>query len=203
MTSWLFATGQIGLLGTKASWQLMRECDTFLMIGSTFPYSEFLPKEGQAKAVQIDLDPTMLSLRYPMDVALTGDAAATLAALLPLLTPSRAAPGARPSRRMSATVGGRRRRARISPPIRSIPNCSSGNFPAACPDDAIFAVDTGMSTTFFARAVKMRRGMKTRDLRHAGHHGAGGVLCRWRRNSPFPTGPLSPLSATARCRCWA
>ena len=63
----------------------MKDCDTFLMVGSSFPYSEFLPKEGQAKSVQIDIDPAMLSLRYPMDVALTGDAAATLSALLPML----------------------------------------------------------------------------------------------------------------------
>src|SRR6201992_1091856 len=80
-----FSTGQIGLLGTKSSWEMMRDCDTLLMVGTTFPYSEFLPKEGQAKCVQIDLDPTILSLRYPADVALAGDAAATLKSLLPLL----------------------------------------------------------------------------------------------------------------------
>ena len=68
-----FSTGQIGLLGTTASYRLMSECDTLLMIGSTFPYSEFLPKEGQAKGVQIDTNPEMLSLRYPMDVALVGE----------------------------------------------------------------------------------------------------------------------------------
>src|SRR3569833_4173983 len=80
-----FSTGQIGLLGTKASWEMMKGCDTLLMIGTTFPYSEFLPKEGQAKCVQIDIDPTMLSLRYPADMALVGDARATLKALLPML----------------------------------------------------------------------------------------------------------------------
>ena len=81
-----YSTGQIGLLGTTASYKMMRDCDALLMIGSTFPYSEYLPKEGQAKAVQIDIDPTVLSLRYPSDVALQGDAAATLDHLLPLLT---------------------------------------------------------------------------------------------------------------------
>jgi pyruvate dehydrogenase (quinone) len=80
-----YVTGQIGLLGTKASYTLMQECDTLLMIGSTFPYSEYLPEEGKARAVQIDLDPRMLSLRYPVDVALVGDAASTLRALLPFL----------------------------------------------------------------------------------------------------------------------
>ncbi len=81
-----WVTGSIGLLGTKPSWKLMSECDTLLMIGSGFPYSEFLPKEGQARGVQIDIEPDMLSLRYPMEVGLVGDAAETLRALLPLLT---------------------------------------------------------------------------------------------------------------------
>ncbi|HEX4343203.1 MAG TPA: thiamine pyrophosphate-dependent enzyme, partial [Verrucomicrobiae bacterium] len=80
-----FVTGSIGLLGTKPSWDMMTGCDTLLMIGTSFPYSEFLPEEGQAKCVQIDIDPRMLSLRYPADVALHGDAARTLQALAPLL----------------------------------------------------------------------------------------------------------------------
>src|SRR3954470_19851293 len=80
-----FVTGAIGLLGTKPSWDLMMECDTLLMVGSSFPYSEFLPKEGSARGVQIDLDGRMLSLRYPMEVNLCGDSAETLRALVPLL----------------------------------------------------------------------------------------------------------------------
>jgi pyruvate dehydrogenase (quinone) len=80
-----WVTGSIGLLGTEPSYKLMTECDTLLMIGSGFPYSEFLPKEGQARGVQIDLSPDMLSLRYPMEVNLVGDASETLDALLPLI----------------------------------------------------------------------------------------------------------------------
>ena len=80
-----WVTGSIGLLGTKPSYDLMMECDTLLMIGSGFPYSEFLPKEGNARGVQIDLKADMLSLRYPMEVNLVGDSAETLRALLPLL----------------------------------------------------------------------------------------------------------------------
>ena len=80
-----YVTGSIGLLGTKPTYQMMMECDTLLMIGSSFPYIEYLPEEGQAKAVQIDIAPRMLGLRYPMDVNLHGDAATTLRALLPLL----------------------------------------------------------------------------------------------------------------------
>jgi pyruvate dehydrogenase (quinone) len=78
-------TGSIGLLGTKPSWKLMSECDTLLMVGSSFPYSEWLPEEGKARGVQLDIDPRMLSIRYPMEVGLVGDAKETLRELLPLL----------------------------------------------------------------------------------------------------------------------
>src|SRR5919108_1698855 len=80
-----FVTGAIGLLGTKPSWELMTGCDTLFMIGSSFPYSEFLPEEGKAKGVQIDIDGRLIGIRYPMDVHLVGDAKETLRALLPLL----------------------------------------------------------------------------------------------------------------------
>ena len=80
-----FVTGSIGLLGTKPSWTLMNECDTVLMVGSSFPYSEWLPKPGQARGVQIDIDGRMLSIRYPMECALVGDARETLVELMPLL----------------------------------------------------------------------------------------------------------------------
>jgi pyruvate dehydrogenase (quinone) len=82
-----YCTGSIGLLGTKPSWTLMNECDTFLMVGSSFPYSEFLPEPGQARGVQIDLDGRMLNIRYPMELGLIGDAKSTLEELVPLLEP--------------------------------------------------------------------------------------------------------------------
>ena len=80
-----YVTGCIGLLGTKPSWDLMAGCDTLLMVGSSFPYSEFLPKEGKAKGIQIDIDGRMLGIRYPMEVHLQGDSKETLRALIPLL----------------------------------------------------------------------------------------------------------------------
>jgi pyruvate dehydrogenase (quinone) len=80
-----FVTGSIGLLGTKPSWTLMNECDTLLMVGSSFPYSEWLPKPGQARGVQIDIDGRMLSIRYPMECPLVGDAKETLRELIQLL----------------------------------------------------------------------------------------------------------------------
>src|ERR671925_1428456 len=80
-----YTTGSIGLLGTKPSQQALEECDTLLMVGTSFPYIEFLPKPGQARGVQIDCDPTRIGLRYPVEVGLAGDARATVAALLPHL----------------------------------------------------------------------------------------------------------------------
>ncbi|HEX8608894.1 MAG TPA: thiamine pyrophosphate-binding protein, partial [Pedobacter sp.] len=81
-----YVTGSIGLLGTKPSWEMIEGCDTLLMIGSSFPYSEFLPEPGKARGVQIDIDGRMLSLRYPMEVNLLGDSKSTLQALIPMLS---------------------------------------------------------------------------------------------------------------------
>jgi pyruvate dehydrogenase (quinone) len=81
-----YVTGSIGLLGTRPSYELMMNCDTLLTVGSSFPYTQFLPGLGQAKAVQIDIDPSLIGMRYPYEVNLVGDAAATLRALIPLLT---------------------------------------------------------------------------------------------------------------------
>src|SRR5205085_4342087 len=80
-----FTTGGIGLLGTKPSQEAIENCDTLLMVGSSFPYIEFLPKPGQARSVQIDLDPIKIGLRYSVDAGLVGDSRRTLEALLPLL----------------------------------------------------------------------------------------------------------------------
>ena len=90
-----WVTGSLGLLGTKPSWDLMKGCDTFLMVGSAFPYSEFLPNPGDARGVQIDIDGTPVSLRYPMEVNLVGDSAMTLAR-------AAAATGAESRRRLAA-----------------------------------------------------------------------------------------------------
>jgi pyruvate dehydrogenase (quinone) len=84
-----YTTGGIGLLGTAPSIDAMKECDTLIMIGTSFPYMDFYPKPGDAKCVQIELDPTRIGLRYPVDVGLLGDAKTILAALLPLLKPKK------------------------------------------------------------------------------------------------------------------
>ena len=81
--SWV--TGSIGLLGTRPSYELMTGCDTLLTVGSSFPYTQFMPEFGQARAVQIDIDPSLVGMRYPYEVNLVGDAATTLRALIPML----------------------------------------------------------------------------------------------------------------------
>lgn len=155
--SWV--TGSIGLLGTETSYKLMTECDTLLMIGSGFPYSEFLPKEGQARGVQIDLQPDMLSLRYPMEVNLVGDAAETLAALLPLLEH-------KTSRKWRKKVEGwhatwektleKRALAKANPinPQRVVYELSP-----RLPEHAIITSDSGSCANWFARDLKIRSGM--------------------------------------------
>jgi pyruvate dehydrogenase (quinone) len=80
-----YVTGSIGLLGTRPSYEMMRRCDTLLTVGSSFPYTQFLPDFGQARGVQIDIDGSLIGMRYPYEVNLVGDAAATLRALIPLL----------------------------------------------------------------------------------------------------------------------
>src|SRR5205809_6927934 len=80
-----YTSGGIGLLGTRPSQEALEECDTLLMVGTSFPYIEYYPKPGQARAVQIELDPMRIGLRYPVEVGLVGDSCRTLQELLPLL----------------------------------------------------------------------------------------------------------------------
>src|SRR5690348_12600039 len=155
-----WVTGSIGLLGTEPSWKLMNECDTLLMIGSGFPYSEFLPKEGQARGVQIDIAPDMLSLRYPMEVNLVGDAAETLRALLPLLK-SRKGDG-QWRKTVENNVKGwwktlQDRAMADAVPVN--PQRVTWELSPRLPDRAIVTSDSGSCANWFARDLKMRRDM--------------------------------------------
>ncbi|HUJ58567.1 MAG TPA: thiamine pyrophosphate-requiring protein [Kofleriaceae bacterium] len=154
-----FVTGAIGLLGTEPSDQLMEHCDTLLMIGSSFPYSEFLPKPGKARGVQIDLSPRMLSLRYPMDVSLHGDAAQTLRALMPLLD-------RKPDHRWRARIAEWNERwwkmmeERAFASARPInPQRVFWELSSRLPDDAILTADSGSCAGWWARDLKIRTGM--------------------------------------------
>ena len=154
-----YVTGPIGLLGSKPSYALMTGCDTLLMVGSGFPYSEFMPEEGQARGVQIDIEPDMLSLRYPMEVNLVGDAAETLRLLLPLLVRKK-------DRRWRSEVETEvaewwkvlERRA-LQPAIPSTRSASPGSFRRDCPMEPSSPAIQDRAQTGTRETLKMRRGM--------------------------------------------
>jgi pyruvate dehydrogenase (quinone) len=153
-----YTTGGIGLLGTRPSQEALEECDTLLMVGTSFPYIEFLPRPGQARAVQIELDPARIGLRYPVEVGLVGDSRATLGALLPLLR-------ARPERPFLARAQERmaewrrlmdERGSRRDSPMK--PQFLARELGLRLRDDAIVACDSGTIATWWARYIPARRG---------------------------------------------
>jgi pyruvate dehydrogenase (quinone) len=154
-----WVTGSIGLLGTLPSYDLMERCDTLLMVGSNFPYSEWLPEPGQARGVQIDIDARLIGNRYPMEVNLVGDAADTLRALIPLLE-------RKPDRSWREEIeSGVARWWRIldeqahqpADPIN--PQLVFHELSSRLPDGVILTSDSGSATDWWARHVKVRRGM--------------------------------------------
>lgn len=154
-----WVTGCIGLLGTKPSYDMMMDCDTLLMVGSSFPYGEFLPREGQARGVQIDIDGKMLSLRYPVEVNLIGDSAETLRALIPFLqrkTDRSWREKIESNYRDWWKVVEARCMASADPlnPERIFWELSS-----RLPNNSILAGDAGTATNWYGQIIKMRRGM--------------------------------------------
>lgn len=154
-----FVTGAIGLLGTQPSWQLMKGCDTLLMVGSSFPYAEFLPREGQARGVQVDLDGRRLSIRYPMEVNLVGDSRATLQALLPLLEP-KTDRGWREEIEAQVARWWQVLEARAMNEAEPInPQRVFWELSPRLPDGCILTCDSGTSAAWYARDLKLRAGM--------------------------------------------
>ena len=154
-----FCTGSIGLLGTKPSWEMMNECDTLLMVGSSFPYSEFLPKEGQARGVEIDIDPKMMSVRYPMEMNLVGDSAETLRALAPMLQ-RKQDPQWRERIENNVAEWWEVLEARAmneADPIN--PQRVFWELSPRLPDNCIIVADSGSAANWYARDLKIRRGM--------------------------------------------
>ena len=155
-----WVTGSIGLLGTEPSYNLMMECDTLLMVGSAFPYSEFLPVEGKARGIQIDIDASMLSMRFPMEVGLVGDAQETLRALLPRLRQKTAGEWRKTIednvRHWWKTLEHRARQ-----PAKPInPQRVTWELSPRLPERAVITSDSGSCANWYARDLKMRRGMK-------------------------------------------
>jgi pyruvate dehydrogenase (quinone) len=154
-----YVTGSIGLLGTRPSYEMMIECDTLLMVGSGFPYSEFLPEEGQARGVQIDIDPKMLSIRYPMEVNLVGDSATTLKALVPLIK-RKSDRSWREKIEKNVKAWWKTLEAIAHEPGEPInPQRVFWELSPKVPDRCIFTADSGSGTNWYARDIKIRRGM--------------------------------------------
>lgn len=154
-----YVTGSIGMLGTEASWNLMNNCDTLFVVGSNFPYAEFLPAPGVARGVQIDLKAQNLSLRYPVEVGLLGESACTLRELIPLLERKTDRAWRERVQEMvhdsdsaleaQANVPGRP----VNP--QKVFRALSGGLP----ERSIITADSGTSTVWFARHLRMRRDM--------------------------------------------
>ncbi len=155
-----FVTGSIGLLGTRPSYELMQGCDTLLTVGSSFPYTQFLPEFDQARAVQIDHDASFVGLRYPFEVNLVGDAAATLRRLIPLL---RRKADRSWQQEVEATVARwwqvmERRAHTAADPIN--PEKVFWELSSRLPDDAMLAADSGTSANWYARYLRFHGQMR-------------------------------------------
>ena len=155
-----YTTGAIGLLGTKPSQEALEECDTLLMVGTSFPYIEYLPKPGQARGVQIDANPTRIGLRYPVEVGLVGDSRITLRKLLPLLTRNQdrdflktAQEGMNEWWKLIEEQG-----SRLDKPMK--PQVIAWELSKRLTPDAIVSADSGTIATWFARQIRARRGQK-------------------------------------------
>ena len=153
-----YTTGGIGLLGTKPSQEALEACDTLLIVGSSFPYIEFFPKPGQARGVQIDLDPVRMGLRYPIEVGLVGDSRATLRELLPLLKKNKhrgfledAQKGMKEWRELMDAQA-----SRLDLPMK--PQVVAWELGKRLRDDAIISCDSGTNTSWFARHIPIKRG---------------------------------------------
>ncbi|MBV8480543.1 MAG: thiamine pyrophosphate-requiring protein, partial [Actinobacteria bacterium] len=153
-----YVTGSVGLLGTIPSSELLGGCDTLLMVGTSFPYAEFLPKEGQARCVEIDIDAAFIGIRYPADVMLVGDSKETLRALVPHLI-RKEDRGWRDGIEKSVTRWWEiveKRALEDATPMN--PQRVAHELSAVLPEDAIVTADSGSSTNWYARQVKLRKG---------------------------------------------
>ncbi|MEW2075869.1 thiamine pyrophosphate-requiring protein [Streptomyces sp. NPDC013433] len=155
-----YVTGAIGLLGTRPSYELMRDCDTLLMIGSSFPYTQFMPELDQARGVQIDIDPHMIGLRYPFEVNLVGDAAETLRRLLPRLHRKKERSWREKVEKDVARWWEvmQRRAAVDADPIN--PEYVVHALDGRLPDDAIVTADSGSAANWYARHLRLRGRMR-------------------------------------------
>jgi pyruvate dehydrogenase (quinone) len=154
-----WVTGTIGLLGTKPSSDMMEHCDTLLMIGTGFPWAEFLPKDGKVRAVQIDIDPSMLGLRYPTEVNLHGDAALTLEALLPLIEPKTDRSWREHIEKGVADWWELMERRAMAEAKPVNPQRVTWELSPRLPANVIVTSDSGSCANWYARDLRIKRGM--------------------------------------------
>jgi pyruvate dehydrogenase (quinone) len=154
-----YVTGSVGWLGTTATAWMMESCDTLLLVGTTMPYTEFLPREGQARGVQIDIAPRNLGLRYPIEVMLAGDAGSTLSALLPRLE-NRDRSKWKANIAQQVTAWHEKAKAQAEAPAKPLnPQLVVREMSKALPDRAIVSADSGSSAVWIARYFDIRRDM--------------------------------------------
>lgn len=171
-----YTTNTIGLLGTEASQNAMENCDTLLIVGSSFPYIEFMPKPGQARAVQIDIDPKRIGLRYPVDVAVVGDATRCLTELLPLLKRNKHR-GFLDEARSAMKSWWKlmeERGTRDDKPMK--PQVVAWELGKRLPNNAVVSCDSGTIATWWARQIPVKRGQM---------HSLSGTLATMANGLPY------------------
>ncbi|MFJ6675432.1 thiamine pyrophosphate-requiring protein [Actinosynnema sp. NPDC091369] len=155
-----WVTGAIGLLGTRPSYELMRDCDTLLIVGSSFPYSQFLPEFGKARAVQVDVDGRFIGMRYPTEVNLVGDAGATLRAMVPLLRRKEDRSWRDKVERDVVEWWETLRRQSFVDADPVNPMRIMWELSPRLPEDVVVTADSGSAANWYARLVKLRGDMR-------------------------------------------
>ncbi|HVW00633.1 MAG TPA: thiamine pyrophosphate-binding protein, partial [Planctomycetaceae bacterium] len=174
-----YTTGGIGLLGTKPSQEALEECDTLLMVGTSFPYIEFYPKPSKARGIQIDADASRIGLRYPVEVGLVGDSRRTLQSLLPLLERKedrsfleQAQQGMQEWNKLMLE-----RATRMEKPMK--PQVVAHEIGKRLPDNAIVSCDSGTIATWWARHIPAKKGQM---------HSISGTLATMACGLPYTIG---------------
>ena len=188
-----YTTGTVGLLGTRPSLEVLSDCDTLLIAGSSFPYIEFLPKPGQARGVQIDRDPMRIGLRYPVEVGLVGDCKASLRALLPKLKRNskrsfltHAQNGMRDWKKIM-----QRHETVITTPMK--PQVLAAELGKHLATNAIVSCDSGSVTVWWARHIGVKRGQM---------HTVSGNLASMACGLPMRSPPSWPIRTASAWRSW-
>ena len=187
-----YTTGGVGLLGTKASQEALENCDRLLLVGTSFPYLEFYPDPQEVRCVQIELNPAMIGLRFPVEVGLIGDSRVSLRALLPLLERNRHRRFLERAQRETAKWWKlmEERGTREDKPMK--PQVVAWQLGKRLSDNAIVSCDSGAVATWFARHIPVKRGQK---------YSLSGTWPAWPRACPTPSPRRSLFRAPVRRLC--